>query len=132
MTTESFLKECAEIQSFLEINMSDDPVEAEERSKQLAVYMARTGKMLADAKQAHNAAKTSEIMEIIRKTGKANNISHTVINELVKSSCRQEQHLVDWIDRLNATCKHHIDLVRTLMANTRAEMQMNTWGGGGR
>ena len=41
--------EAQEIQEFLEITMSDNPQEVIERGNDLQVYMARTGKMLADA-----------------------------------------------------------------------------------
>jgi hypothetical protein len=125
-------EEAAEIQSFLEIIMSDDPNEADERGKQLQVYMARTGKMLADARQIYLEKKKGDIMNILRETARNSKATGTAINELVKSVCADEESLVTWIDRLNRSCTHQLDFCRTLMANYRAEMNMNTWGGGGR
>lgn len=128
---ENLLQECEEIQSFLEIQMSEDPREAEERGKELAVYMARTGKMLADAKQLYNAKKGSDIMRILKEVGTKAGATSTATNELIKSACKEEQYLVDWIDRLNRTATHQLDFCRSLMANARAEMNMNAYGGGG-
>ena len=54
---DKLIKECEEIQSFLEITMSDDSVEVIGRGCDLASYMARTGKMLADAKKIYNGKK---------------------------------------------------------------------------
>ena len=125
-------EESAEIQAFLEVIMSDDPNEADERGKQLQVYMARTGKMLADARQIYLEKKKGDIMTILRETARNSKATGTAINELVKSVCADEESLVTWIDRLNRTCTHQLDFCRTLMANYRAEMNMNTWGGGGR
>ena len=52
--------EAQEIQEFLEITMSDNPQEVIERGNDLQVYMARTGKMLADAKYILNEQKKQE------------------------------------------------------------------------
>lgn len=125
------IEECNHIQAYLEISMSEDPAEAQERGKELAVYMARTGKMLADAKQALNERKSSDIITILKKAAKEAKATSTAVNELVKSACKEEQYLVDWIERLNRTCTHQLDFCRSLMANARAEMNMNAWGGGG-
>ena len=38
------------IQQFLEISISEDMAEVEQRGNELVVYMARSGKLLADAK----------------------------------------------------------------------------------
>ena len=44
-------EELEKIQEFLEIDVSENPEELIERIKTLNVYMARSGRMLADAKQ---------------------------------------------------------------------------------
>ena len=66
MDFEELTKEAQKIQDFLEITMSDDPQEVIERGSDLQVYMARTGKMLADAKYILNAQKHNETMDIVR------------------------------------------------------------------
>jgi hypothetical protein len=129
---QELLKECQQIQAFMEITMSENPSEVTERAKDLAVYMARTGKMLADAKQMLNRQKSSEIMRILKDAAKEAKASSTSVNELIKSCCHETQYLVDWIERLNRTATHQMGLCQTLLANHRAEMNMNAWGGGGK
>jgi hypothetical protein len=46
----NIITELTTIQYFLEITMSEDANEAVVRGNDLAVYMARTGKLIADAK----------------------------------------------------------------------------------
>ena len=58
-------EEATQIQTFLEIHCSDNPVEIQDRLRMLAVYIARTGKMLADAKKLLNQRKTLEIKNSI-------------------------------------------------------------------
>ena len=124
------LTEAKEIQAYLEIEVGDDVSEAQERGSTLQVYMARTGKMLADAKKALNLKKQSGIMDILRETSKYSIKSATGINELIKSVCADEQYLVDWCERLNRTCTHQADWCRTLISKYKEEMRMNAFGGG--
>ena len=44
-------EEAAEMQAYLEITPSDNPAELSDRIKTLAVYQARSGYMLAEAKK---------------------------------------------------------------------------------
>lgn len=44
------LKEIEDMQQFLEVTTSDDPRELVQRLTDINVYMARSGKLLADAK----------------------------------------------------------------------------------
>jgi len=50
MTLDELETLALEIHEFLQINCSEDPEEVSERGAQLNVYMAISGKMLADAK----------------------------------------------------------------------------------
>ena len=47
---EQILAELTNIDSFLNITMSEDVAEAVQRGNDLAVYVARSGKLLADSK----------------------------------------------------------------------------------
>lgn len=47
---EQILAELTNIDSFLNITMSEDAAEAVQRGNDLAVYVARSGKLLADSK----------------------------------------------------------------------------------
>ena len=50
------LDELTNIDSFLNITMSEDATEAVQRGNDLAVYVARSGKLLADSKYWLNGA----------------------------------------------------------------------------
>lgn len=121
-------KEAKNMQDFLEIHCSDDPNEYTERIKSLSVYMARSGQMLADAKLLYNKKVTSEIGETIIKIAKEQFLSATAQNALVKSIAQDEQYLVDWIERINRTCYHQIEALRTLISLAKEELRVAKTG----
>ena len=57
--------ELAAIDSYLNITMSEEVQEAVLRGNDLAVYIARTGKLLADAKYHLNGKKKSESLRYV-------------------------------------------------------------------
>jgi len=118
-------QEAEEIQAFLEITSSDEIEEIVSRGNDLAVFLGRTGNMLADAKYHLNKKMKSDIMETLRKV--ANDTPYATartINELVKSLCADEQYLVDFIERLNKSCTHQLDWCRSLLSKAKAEMTL--------
>ena len=88
--------ELAAIDSYLNITMSEEVQEAVLRGNDLAVYIARTGKLLADAK----------------------------VNAIIDSLCKDEQYLVDWCERLNRTATHQLEWCRTVISKAKAEMAL--------
>ena len=112
------------IDEYLNIAQSEEMEEAVLRGNDLNSHMARSGKLLADAKYHLNTAMKSEIMEVLRENAKMNNVSHTATNALIKSLCKNEQYLVDWADRVNATCTHQLDWCRTLISKGKEEMRL--------
>lgn len=119
---ENIHNEAAQIQSFLEIETSDDPQEIKERLATLSVYIARTGKMQADAKRLLREKKSSQIAETIIKIAKENYLSAKAQNALVDTLAIQENELVDWLDRLNSACVHQADICRSLLSYAKQEM----------
>jgi len=129
ITTLSDLNEEAKvIQSDLDVTMSEDANEAQERGNMLAAHISRTGKMLADAKYHLNDKKKSDIMDSLRMIAKDTpNASTTSVNELIKSLCKEEQYLVDWIERLNRTATHQLEWCRTVISKAKAEMAIGSF-----
>lgn len=122
---EELYKEATEIQEYLDITMSEDGDEAAEMGNSLIVYVGRTAKMLADAKYHLNEKKQSGIMKTLEETAKkVPNATNTAVNELIKSVCRDEQYLVDWLDRLNAASTHKVEWCRTLISKAKAELSL--------
>ncbi len=128
---EEMMKEAQDIQEFTELLIPDDINGAIEHGAMLAVYLTRTGKMLADAKKLLSDAKRAEIMDTLKRFGREAGATAQMLNDLVKSACHREQYLVDWLDRLNSTITHQMDFTRSIISKAKAEMNMNNFGGGG-
>lgn len=124
---DKLIKECEEIQSFLEMTMSDDSVEVVGRACDLAVYMARTGKMFADASKLYNGRKKEEVLETIAYISECK-LSAKVQNAIVDSICQEEKYLVDWTNRLNATCTHQLDFCRSIISKNKEELRLSNLG----
>lgn len=116
-------EELEEIDAFLNVTMSEQPEEAVQRGNDLAVYMARSGKLLADAKYHLNEKLKDEVFETIREAGKQAKTTATAVNAIIKSLCKEEQYLVDWCERVNRTTTHQLDWARSVLSKARAEMQ---------
>jgi len=125
MNYDEINRECADMQAELETLIPDEVNLTIERGKRIAVYHARTGYLLAIAKQMVRAKKTSEIGETIVKIAKENYLSAKAQNALVESIANEEMLLVDWLDRINSMCVHQLDFIRSIISKEKAEMHMN-------
>ena len=125
---ETLLQEAMEIQSYLEITCSDNPDEIIERIKAIGVYRARTGLMLAEAKKMYRRKRSSEITEKIIEIAKQGFLSAKVQGAIVDSIAEDEAYLVDFIDRLNASCTHEQDALRSILSYEREELRLNNTG----
>jgi hypothetical protein len=112
--------ELIQMQDFLEIELSEDVQEAVLRGSTLAVYMARSGKLLADAKILHDRKLRSDMVEQIKNI---NSMAPSVAVKFTNTLVEQESYLVNWATRLNASCTHQLDSCRTLISKAKAEMQ---------
>lgn len=122
---EQILQELTDIDRFLSITMSENAEEAVQRGNDLAVYVARTGKLLADAKYWLNEAMNSETMHTLRDMAKEAKATATAVNALVNSLCKEERYLVDWCERCNRTATHQLSWCVTVISKAKAEMQMS-------
>ena len=106
-------EELEKIQEFLEIDVSENPEELIERIKTLNVYMARSGRMLAEAKQKLREKKASEISKTILEIAKQNFLS-----------AKEENFLVDWAERINKACTHQVDALRSLLSYEKEQLRL--------
>jgi uncharacterized protein YoaH (UPF0181 family) len=116
-------EEAQEIQNFLDITVSSDPAELVNRISTLMTYMSRSGEMLAKAKKELRAKKTTEINKTIIKIAKEQCLSATVQNALLDSICEEESFMVDWLERINRSCTHQIDGLRSLLSYEKEQMR---------
>jgi hypothetical protein len=122
---ENLLKEAKEIQSYLEIECSDNPEEVVERLKTLNVLQARSGLMLAEAKKIYRRKVSSEIAETIIRIAKEQYLSATAQNALVNSIADEEAFLVDLLDRIVANTKHQQDTLRSVLSYEKEQMRLS-------
>ena len=115
---DSLEKEANGISDFMNITCSEDPNEAVERGNQIQVYIARTGKMLADAKYHYDRAILQNTISSIKEFPE---MSPMVRKQYVEASCFRKDFLVTWIDRLNRASTHQSEWLRTVISKAKAE-----------
>ncbi|MCJ7821268.1 MAG: hypothetical protein MUP53_08700 [Bacteroidales bacterium] len=121
-------KEAATIQAYLDIVCSNNPEELTERISQLMAYMSRSGEMLAEAKRLLRSRKSEEIRNTIIAVAKAERLSASVQNALLDSICEQEAFLANWLDRVNKSCTHQIEGLRSLLSYEKEGLRLNKTG----
>lgn len=119
---QSIKNELVIIQNYLEITPSEEITEIEDRGNQLIVYIARTSKLLADAKYHKNEKLNSTFVNDIKKIS---GLSPSLANKFVDSLCKDENHLIDWCERLNRASTHGYEWTRSLMSKATAEWKYN-------
>lgn len=119
-TIEEIVKELKIIQSEIEIELSEDIQQAIDRGNYCSAQIARTGKLLADAK-IHRDRKLNS--SIIGQMKKISQLPATTANKFADSLCEDENYIVNWCERLNRACTHQLDWCRTLISKAKAEMQ---------
>lgn len=118
-TAEQISKELKVIQSVIEVEMNEDIQEAIDRGNYCAAQLARTGKLLADAKIHRDRKLTSEVVTNLKKVI---SLPASTANKYVDAMCFDENYLVNWCERVNRSCTHQLDWCRTLISKAKAEM----------
>lgn len=121
-------EETRQISDYLQTTCQGNPQEIQQRIADTMVYVARTGEMLATAKQQLRRRKSEEIQNTIIAIAKENCLSAKVQNALLDSIAEEEAFLVDTLDRLNAAATHQLDALRTLLSYEREGMRLNKTG----
>lgn len=121
----SVIKEIEEMQSFLEITTSDNPKELIDRLTDINVYMARSGKLLADAK-AHQDQVTANVYN--EHIDFISRIPATVATKFVSSQCSTANQIVVWLDRINRTLVHAGDNIRTQISFAKQDLALQRKG----
>ena len=117
-TLEQLEIEAKKIDDFLNITCSEQPEEAINRGNDLLVYLARTGKMLSDAKYWQDEAVNNSI---IQKLKDQIDLPPMILKKFIDSSTKRENYLVIWLDRMNRTCTHQLDFLRTVISFAKSE-----------
>lgn len=121
----NIIKEIEEMQSFLEITTSDNPKELVERLTDINVYLARSGKLLAEAKAFQDEVTANVYashMEFILR------VPATVAIKFVAAQSVTANQLVTWLDRINRTLVHAGDNIRTQISFAKQDMALQRNG----
>lgn len=119
-TAEQIVKELKIIQSVIDVEMNEDIQEAVDRGNYCSAQLARTGKLLADAKLIRDRKLSSEVVTNLKKVV---SLPASTANKYVDALCFDENYLVNWCERVNRSCTHQLDWCRTLISKAKAEMQ---------
>jgi hypothetical protein len=119
-TSEQIVAELKIIQSVIDVEMNEDIQEAVDRGNYCSAQLARTGKLLADAKLIRDRKLSSEVVTNLKKVV---SLPATTANKYVDALCFDENYLVNWCERVNRSCTHQLDWCRTLISKAKAEMQ---------
>lgn len=119
------LLECKDIQGYLEVSLSDDPNELIERLTMLNTYLARSGMLLAEAKFLQDEGTAAVFAEHAKAILK---MPATVATKFIASQCKDENYLVNWLERINRACVHQSDNLRTQVSFTKEQLKLTSRG----
>lgn len=111
------------MQDYLEKKVDEDPAILMDRIGFLTVMIAQTSKMLADAKYYQDTLVNGAIMDSLKKAYEEK-LSPSTINKFVTTAAREQNYLVNWIDRLNSAAVHQLDGIRSIVSYKKAEMNL--------
>lgn len=124
-TTELIFESAKEMQAYTEAHYNaDNPACIVDRANNLEVYMALSGKLLADAKYHYNDVLNSIFIQAV-KDGNSAKMATSTMNKYIDSLVKDYQYLVDWLDRINRTCTHQLDVSRSLLSKMKEEMRIS-------
>ena len=67
-------------------------------------------------------ANTYLSLGIINKLKDQLDLSPMIFKKFIESSIKRENYLVNWIDRMNRTCTHQIDYLRTVISYAKSQV----------
>lgn len=104
------------MQGYLEAHYdSDDGHMLSARLQELGAYMAESGKLKADMEFHYNEALNKELIQMIKGLLPEYS-SASVQNKFMKSLAREENRILLIADRINRSCTHQIELMRTQLS----------------
>lgn len=119
------IHEIEEMQSFLETTASDNPKELIERLTDINAYLARSGKLLADAKAFQDEVTANVYVSHIEFLS---HVPATVAIKFVAAQSVTANQLVTWLDRINRTLVHAGDNIRTQISFAKQDMALQRKG----
>lgn len=118
---EQIRKEARDIQDLLECLNDTDINAMLGRLDQLGVYYARSGELLSEVVGMRDAA----VAKLFHDEREAIlSLSPSLAAKLVNSSASELNSLEKWLDRINASCRHQCDNLRTMISYEKERMRL--------
>lgn len=117
--------EAETMQGFLETDYSDNINEMLYRVSTINTYMARSGKMLADARYLQDQAQKIVFNE---QWDHISALPASQITKYINAQTYEENYLVNWLDRINRTCVHQSENLRTQISFIKEQLNLERRG----
>jgi len=125
MELEKISEECGVMQNFIETECGDDPDALIGRLATLNVYLARSGKLLADVKK----IKDEQTLKVFIENGDwLGSAPASTSKAFINSKIAEINYLVNWLDRINRTIVHVGDNMRTQLSFIKEELKLTKNG----
>lgn len=120
-----FQSECTYMQEFLERDNTDSPEALVERVTKLNVLLARSGKLLADAKLIQDEISADVF---IANEATIIKMGATLGRQYVQARTSNINYYVNWLERLNRAMVHVGDNMRTQISFVKEELRLTKSG----
>ncbi len=118
-------QELQAIQDFLDSEVVDDLDVLVERLSIMNVYLARSGKLMADAKYIESKIK-NEFFDTYEDA--IFKLSPSIVKELLNAKSADASYVVNWAERLNRTIVHSGDNIRTQVSFGKESLKLTRSG----
>lgn len=116
--------EIKEMQEYLEVEVSEDANEICERMRVLNVYMARSSRMLAEAK-AHRRKAERDTIAAVPDFG---TMPANTLKKYLEVCAYEWYEIEDALENLYKSCVHSLDSMRSLLSFSKEDMRLSRSG----
>ena len=121
MEIKDIITELEQYQAFLEQPLSGEPDEMVRVLGELNTILARSGLLLAEAKKMRDE-KMKDVFFV--EFAKLKQLSPTLAKQYVEASCKDENYVVNWSERVNRSCVHVGDNLRTIISLAKENLRL--------
>lgn len=112
------------MQDYLEVEVSEDVNEICERIRTINVYMARSSRMLAEAK-AHRRKAERDTFAAVPDFG---SMPANTLKKYLEVCAYEWYEIEDALESLYKTCVHSMDSLRSLLSYSKEDMRLSRSG----
>ena len=112
------------MQEYLEIEVSEEPNEICDRIRVINVYMARSSRLLAEAK-AHRRKSERDAFASIPDF---QNMPANTLKKYLEVCAYEWYEIEEALENLYKTCVHSLDSLRSLLSYTKEDMRLSRSG----